>query len=338
MRLIDRFHDAPELVELKDSKGRIHQLPGAGHKKDALATCPLRFVLDQSASEQCHNLALEADILLGLAPNILRLPASTFWIEWIATPATSDEPDMRFGALIETDEGGREGLITPFFDAENGQLETVCVGIKFDLDHELVGASGRAGSFQIEHDSLATVHGLLRHMQFQYDPSWARFHRLSAHEVLPRLQQEAAETGWLFFPLVLAFVALLNSGGALDERPSDFTRLNAKRSRCGKHPLLEHIEVKMTLGNSPRQGNNYAGAGSRSHPRLHPVRGHLVHRAGKIFWRSAHVRGDMSRPILSRTARVTGGRTANPFAPSTRGPYPVPPGAIRSRAEPFLSM
>jgi hypothetical protein len=71
--------------------------------------------------------------------------------------------------------------------------------------------------------------------------------------------------------------------------------------------LLDHIEVSLDL--RPRNVERRSGNGisERAPPRLHYVRGHLVQRAGKSFWRSPHLRGDDTRSILSRTVHVTTG-------------------------------
>jgi hypothetical protein len=308
MRLIDRFAAAPRVIDVRDPAGTVHRLPGTGYRNDTLASCPLRYILDESASNACHSLAMQGDYLLQLCPDALRLPAPTFWIEWIANPPISEEPGTRIGALVETDESGREGFVTPFFDGPDGQIRMVPGRIEFDLDNELTAEPGSIDSFRIMHASLGSAEQLLRHAIFQHQQAWASFHRASSQSVVAKARVEMAETSWLLLPLTLAFAALLNSGGALRERASDFSRLNAKRSRSGKSELLEHIEVRMSLGQSLYQASDRKAAGSRSQPRHHPVRGHLVHRAGRIFWRKAHVRGDLSRAILSRTVNVAGQR------------------------------
>jgi hypothetical protein len=44
--------------------------------------------------------------------------------------------------------------------------------------------------------------------------------------------------------------------------------------------------------------------------RLHHIRGHIVHRRGSIFWRHAHLRGDVAGAVGTRTVTVTAARHA----------------------------
>ena len=306
MRLIDRFAAAPRAIHVRDPAGIVHRLPGTGYRNDTLAACPQRYILDERASKACHSLAMQGDFLLQLCPDAVRLPAPVFWIEWIANPPVSEEPNTRVGALVESDETGREGFVTPFFDGPDGQIRMVPGRLKFDLDNRLTPEPASADSFGIMHASLGSAGRLLHHAIFQQQHAWAEFHRASAPAAVIQHQLEMAETSWLLLPMTLAFAALLNSGGALSERASDFARLNAKRARCGKSELLEHIEVRMSLELCLYQSSDHKATGLRSQPRRHPVRGHLVRRGGRIFWRKAHVRGDIGRTMLSRTVRVAG--------------------------------
>lgn len=61
---------------------------------------------------------------------------------------------------------------------------------------------------------------------------------------------------------------------------------------------LLHIEVNACLeglGEAERTGTGPIG---RRSPRLHHVRGHLVRRDNKVFWRIPHLRGNASRGVV----------------------------------------
>src|SRR5258708_11567691 len=81
-------------------------------------------------------------------------------------------------------------------------------------------------------------------------------------------------------------------------------RLNRARAKSGKAALLEQIEVfAALLPEFQSNGSNGSGASRRS-PRLHHVRGHLVRRGCKLFWRVPHLRGS-ARAGSVRTRTVT---------------------------------
>ena len=61
----------------------------------------------------------------------------------------------------------------------------------------------------------------------------------------------------------------------------------------------------MRLGDD-RRASATNGHATRATARLHLVRGHLVNRNGHLFWRTAHMRGALTkRPVRSRTVMVS---------------------------------
>jgi hypothetical protein len=81
-------------------------------------------------------------------------------------------------------------------------------------------------------------------------------------------------------------------------------RLNKARARSGKAALLQQIEVFAPL---LPECSSFGGNGSepsRRSRRLHHVRGHLVRRGDKLFWRVPHLRGN-ARAGSIRTRTVT---------------------------------
>jgi hypothetical protein len=81
-------------------------------------------------------------------------------------------------------------------------------------------------------------------------------------------------------------------------------RLNEARARSGKVSLLEQIEVFAPLLPEYKSGGGSASDASRRSRRLHHVRGHLVRRGSKLFWRVPHLRGN-ARAGAVRTRTVT---------------------------------
>ena len=90
----------------------------------------------------------------------------------------------------------------------------------------------------------------------------------------------------------------------LPRRPLMLERLNKARARSGKAALLEQIEVSAPLLPEYKSGGSSGSETSRRSRRLHHVRGHLVRRGSKLFWRVPHLRGS-ARIGSIRTRTVT---------------------------------
>lgn len=304
MRILDRLATAgasfgPQAFRLDRT------LPS---RRDALAVCGcgLRYVLSVDASQQCGELVRSEPELLRADNPLLRLPASSFWIEWHADEAAGLDR-QKLGALVEVDDTGRTGTIRCYWADARGDTGAVPGTLNFDLDNPTLPLP--RGSFRLEHVDLPHLNPILSHAQLQLDEGWLAFARgQSAHSVRDLVAYQAS-TLWFVLPFVLSFAAMLNSEAVVDQRPSDLRELNASRRARHKRPLLDHIEVSMRFGNHGA-GHASDGDGSRATPRLHFVRGHLVSRGGKTFWRTAHLRGTGEAPPVTRTVRVNAGAGA----------------------------
>jgi hypothetical protein len=303
MRLIDRVVNSPPQFETTDAAGGLHRMAGVGAKSSAIKECALRYILDPNASDECMRLlTTDNNGLLDPASPLLRFPAETFWLEWFGT--TAGHP--KWGVLVETGPDGRRGCLTVFFQDEFGRADTVGAFIEFDLD----GLAGSAfgSNFSIQHDTYLHLNRLLACATGRLDPGWDRYFRTRPAEEYRRNLADVAQYCWHLLPMTCAFAAMLNSVDILTEAPSNLERLNAARVRRGREPLLDHIEVSIRFGQA-RDGLVRSGQlRTKSSPRLHHVRGHFVHRAGKTFWRSPHLRGDVEKPIVQKTVVVHGGR------------------------------
>lgn len=305
MRLIDQvIGSKPEVVAV-DRFGRTHRLVGVAAKADLLRDCPLRFVLDPAASVQCFALVRSDTGLLDPGNELLRLPARRFWLEWVREESEGVACSAKLGALVDADETGRRGSVTGYWQNSGGDADLTVVSAEFDLDQPM-GSDSLGGTTWVRHGTLPHLDPLLRHVRFRLDPSWEPYMRAQRGSGYREAIQELAEAAWFNFPVALAFSAMLNSNGLLKQRPSDLSRLNDARTRRGRVRLLDHIEVRLNL-DAIGQGQASDMGGSRAASRLHHVRGHLVRRSGKTFWRSSHLRGDTNRPIASKTITIVGG-------------------------------
>jgi hypothetical protein len=111
-------------------------------------------------------------------------------------------------------------------------------------------------------------------------------------------------------PLILAFLLLLSAKDATRKALVSRAAINRKRLANGRSPLLDHIEVNASLEavSSSEPGGEIGG---RQSPRLHHVRGHLVRREDRVFWRVPHLRGSGTRgTVHSRTVCLSFARRA----------------------------
>jgi hypothetical protein len=103
-------------------------------------------------------------------------------------------------------------------------------------------------------------------------------------------------------PLILAFLLLLSAKDATRSIPVSRALINRKRELHGRPLLLDHIEVRASLDAVQQADSNGVEAAGRQSPRLHHVRGHLVRREHRVFWRVPHLRGSAARGMVrSRT-------------------------------------
>ena len=113
------------------------------------------------------------------------------------------------------------------------------------------------------------------------------------------------------WPMIATFALLYPLPKPFSERRSDLAKLNVVRERKGQSVLLEHVEVTASLDSRTDVGPVGAGSGASGTggKRLHHVRGHLVRRGDRVFWRSPHLRGKPELgEVKTRTVRVTASR------------------------------
>lgn len=309
MRLVDQIVCAPTEVMARDSKGSKHRLPGVGAKATLIEQCFLRYIVDRAASQECLDL-MRSDVGLLTAENVLlRMPAEQLWIEWVVEAATPTAAEHRVGALVESDTSGRRGTVTTFWRDRFGRADVCVAEIEFDLDHELSLTPNSPTVRRLRHSSLPHLDRLFRHTLLRVGLAWSRFMKANNSAGYQKNLSELAELTWFAFPFVLAFATLVNEERTFEQRGSDLSRLNLARLKRGRRPLLDHIDISMELGAVQGQGIGLSGGGRRK-ARHHLVRGHMVMRGGKAFWRSTHLRGDRTRPITQKTVYVKGARAS----------------------------
>jgi hypothetical protein len=328
MRLLDRVArcHAPTRLALEHSPAVPFEVTGPSHYASRVADCPLRFVLDDDLTRASAELAFADGARLAGCLDLLRIPAPRMWVEWndevhqrviYDTGFTTDydraAPGRRVGVLLQGSADGYTALSRTFWiDAaaeESSDVNMSPLESYIDLRGECAAASDISGVLSggfasVTDPADAAMDSLLDHVRFRFDDSWAAYYRAAAtdpdaqrHVVRSSLGAVARD-----IPLLLAFFLLLSAKDATRSIPISRAALNRKRQAHGRPPLLDHIEVRASLDavhDADGAGTELAG---RQSPRLHHVRGHLVRRDNRVFWRMPHLRGSGSRGMVhSRT-------------------------------------
>jgi hypothetical protein len=278
MLLADRVGQcsAPFVVQ-NNSTGRIGTLDNRANHAEAIAKCPVRYVLADDLTRLCADLAYSKGACTLECADLFRLPATQFWVEWCNAPWRSALQRYGFplieggfqwvgrrGALINATSGGRRGVIKSFWSTGESGREILASSVEsaFDLDTAEGERKARAGSLWCH--TLGTI----------------------ARDV----------------PMLLAFLLLLSTRNGLPQRASDGGRLNRARSRTGNAASLEHVVVRAPLLPEYAEQQQAAVRGSWRSPRLHHVRGQLVRRGSELFWRVPCRRGGVrAGAVQSRT-------------------------------------
>lgn len=267
-------------------------MPGTADRADAVEACPLRYVLDGDAADECLRLLSGAGAA-ALDVETIRLPSTAFWAEW----AESD--GRRTGVLVAADESGRRGTLEAFWERGGEQPDRAQALVLFDLDRAIAADADWRSRFAF----APGAHRLAPHLLFEVDHRWIEHFRQGGAASALRALETVASNLVPAVDLALALSALLSTRTALATDAVDRSRINRARRRSGKPPLLDYVEVRLDLHGGGHACDHGAQAGERGLVRRHHVRGHMVRRAGRLFWRRPHLRG-VGVPATVRTVLI----------------------------------
>jgi hypothetical protein len=328
MRLLDKVARCrtPLRLALDHYPAAAFEVTGPSRYAPKIAECPLRFVLADDLTRACAELAFADGARLAGCLDLLRVPAPQMWIEWndevhkrviYETQSAADfdkaASGRRVGVLLQGSPDGYGAVARTFWaDVTDDDASDVTVSpleTHIDLRDEFAAASDIAsvlsgGFAQVTQQDDEAAAALFNHVRFRFDESWAAYYRVAAVDFGTRRELVHASLAAVArdVPLLLAFFLLLLAKDATRRMPVSRAAINRKRQAHGRLPLLDHIEVRSSLEvvhDADSHGSELAG---RQSPRLHHVRGHLVRREDRVFWRVPHLRGSASRGMVrSRT-------------------------------------
>ncbi len=313
MRLLDHVAQCTAPFVVRQDDGDVWRLTGASDFAQPLARCPLRYVLADDLVRTCTALAYsEGDELSGCL-DLLHIPAAQLWIEWNdaarrdeltrvmpQSERTEHADILRAGTLISAQPGGRAGSLRTFW-LSRAEPRRAAAGGGRDRCSTWMAARPpprRTGCSRDTRWRCATM-AIRRWMTccgaraFAWTPPGCSTTAASPARRPPGPQVIQRSLAAVVFdiPVLLALFLLMSIRADLVWMPVSSARLNAKRTRLGKHPLLEHIEVSSPLFASAQPYRGEGGGAPRRVPRFHHVRGHIVRRRNTIYWRGPHWRG-----------------------------------------------
>jgi hypothetical protein len=312
MRLLDHIAQCTAPLIVRQHCGTQWRLTGASDFARALRQCPLRYVLSDELVRICIALAYaDGDELSGCL-DLLHLPAEQVWIEWAEAarraeltrclPQCSglDAPHAsRAGVLICARPDCRSGSVRTFWLASSEPREAMLAAVEtlLDLDRAARTAAPadllEGGCIAVSDPGSEQVDSLLQCARFRLDHTWQRYYRQVADSAQLRSQVMQHSLAAVAFdvPLLLALFLLLSIRDDLVRLPVNPQRLNSKRLRLGKPPLLEHLELCAPVFSPAAAGRAESSGPLRRGPRFHHVRGHIVRRRNTVYWRAPHWRG-----------------------------------------------
>jgi hypothetical protein len=328
MRLADRISQCrtPLIVQTAGESTPI-SLSGAFTHAEAVRNCPTRYVLSDDLTRLCAALAFSKGARTVSCSDLLRVPAESVWLEWCEAPWREEleryglgssrgegwDPTGRRGVLIQADRDGRRGILRTFWTPEGSKTDVLASSMEaafdFDaaVDSDWVGLHLQGVPFIRVFDPWIKGVDVLREcFRFSYERTWAEYYRSAKLSVAQRqaLAHHALGTIAIDVPLIVAFLVLLASRPALPRRPLMLERLNLSRSKAHKVPLLDQIEVSVPILPHYTTFNSVPKGRGGVPRRLHHVRGHLVRRGSRLFWRVPHLRGNARAGVI-RNRTVT---------------------------------
>lgn len=328
MRLLDQVAQCRSAVLVVPPGDRLRAvaLPGPDTYAAEVARCPHRFVLDDGLTHAAAKLGFAEGDRLAACLDLIRIPARLLWIEWndaihkqvVHESGSSANPDpgaagRQVGVLLRATACGRTGVARTFWsDPSMGGTQDVVLSpieTHLDLNGDFAAGADVAAVLRGEFAAItdaedAGVSALLDCVRFRFDERWATYYRAAAitpnqqravvHDSLAAVARDA--------PLLLAFFLLLNARDATRSVAVSRSAINRKRRHRERAPLLDHIEVLSTIDSMRATTHPNEDVGTRRPSRLHHVRGHLMRRANRVFWRTPHLRGRASVGLVrSRT-------------------------------------
>lgn len=302
-----------------------------------ISRTPVRLVLGDSAIRPVLEAAHARPSSVLAALSVLTPPWPRVWIEWSGRARVDACRELGIEDSVKTAPGGLDLPVPCSVGCLLWQTAERRFAMRFAWDHRQLPSLGNRDSFvvaplvvEMQLDRIDEPADLsCAWEKWKDDPVEARASaRLSTlagvlvsamtaddlidigcHRLALGLSEAEIEELWrinlspecLFVPALLCLLRARNV--TVEREHVDRSRLNAKRVRAKKPPLLDHTKIRIRLEDpgdtGPRVGRSFIVEGKRP-PRRHVVRAHWVVRTKRTktgdpvtYFRRAHERGGM---------------------------------------------
>lgn len=340
MRLLDYVAQSTDPLVVRDACSETWRLEGPSDYAHEVVRCPLRYVLSDELARACTELAYSEGVGLSACLDLVRFPTEHVWIEWNAAARReelaqvlpvcgSQRVDSRLeGVLVSADPAGRTGKLRTFWLSATDPAEPMMAAVEtfVDLDGDLPVSPPDAlldgGSVAIRDSQNSQIDRLLQCASFRLHETWRRYYAAVADTAEERTEVTRRSLATVAFdaPMLIALFLLIGLRSEIVQVPISRDRLNGKRRRLGRRPLLSHVEVSCPViaSKQPRGLTEETCSATRTARRLHHVRGHIVRRENSVYWRRAHWRGHLRLGcVQSRTVTLGLPATGTRFSRTT---------------------
>ena len=284
-----------------------------------------RFFLGLDAVEQMMKLCRSKPSTVFAAIKFARLPYPSVWLEW--TPVVDEKEDDEFapirqGCLVEQYDDDHFAIFgcwqssredTARMASEMGAKNFPDIGFGLVISGVAIvaGVNGTAGRlreleakcFKIERQVMSSrgydpveqeaVNEMFAGFQMIINPYASAMYQnaLQMKGFDPdHIAQNAVRDMAIEAVKMLGMLCLLTVKNCVTYEPVDNIRWNKARAKQGKHPMLDHTIVNISLNKASQRVANATGATAEER-RRHLVLGHWkVRKSGVFFWHP-HMRG-----------------------------------------------
>lgn len=285
-----------------------------------------RFLMDATAMQASVELSLGRPKVLMEALEHCQVPYPEMWIEWqedhrvklqevVSTFAPLTEPGrplpQRLGFLIETEQGGRKGVITWVWTSRGVSLDKIDIPhvspvvAYFDLDSKSkhnddtfnTGLTIRHlwDGNPVQQQALLDIWRTATHGPSEWGWRFLQNVCHSEKQVVDRLSEFFRDVYGEYITAWTILLLLTASRKTVDYSKVDRSKLNKARVKRRQTPLWDYTEVTMHVTAPPVAGAPRAPLGyARKSPRIHCVSRYLARRGDKHWIVQPYLRGSGS--------------------------------------------
>jgi len=280
-----------------------------------------RFLMDATAMQASVELSLGRPKVIREAMEYCHIPYREMWIEWqedhriklqevVSNFIPLTEPGrtlpQRIGFLIESEQGGRKGVITWAWTSPGVSMDKIDIPhvspivAYFDLDGRYDTDIFNA-TLTIRHlwndnpvqlESLYDIWRTAQHGPSEWGTRFLRDVCKTEDQLMYRMREFYRDVYGEYITAWTIMLLLTASRPTVDYTKVDCTKLNKARLKRRQTPLYDYTEVTMHVREQPAAGPSRQPLDhTRKSPRIHYVSRYLARRGDKHWICEPYIRG-----------------------------------------------